>query len=1162
MPVNVKSNERELASKVAQWFQEHINRNNFPFKSATNETGVKVGSGTFFGDIVLWDNDETRIAYTLIELKPPHGKSEDLKTFRNKAVQLNLKIAYTWNFQQLNAYKIENNDISLLDTQAQPILSDIEDWRRGDIQAQIKTYIRLICEEVQHLTSKGRFSKFKPEKHYFIRFLRDTVNQLIPVFEQFIKTEYRKSSNKELITKYVAEQGISYPSDDEFFKLIANQTVYGLVTRIIFYLTIRRYFTDLPDLFNEDTGETSHNIREAFAAARNKDWQAVFVEGPIDELGIPAEATPVIDELLANLKIYNFGDLPEDIIGELFEEIIEPGHRHALGQYFTREDLVDFIIGTTVNDYEKVYADPTCGSGTFLIRLYSRLKYLKPQLTHEEILTKIWGIDIGKFPAELSTINLFRQDSSNFENFPRIIHKDIFDIHPGFECEFPPQHSGIKYVKIKERIPQIFGMVGNFPFIRQEIIEEKIKGYKTHLAKVIAYDHLFSYPELFTFRNNQVPLSIDETKGKSEAERKKFINQAIDNKHFELKLSGQADIYTYIFIHTATLLEEGGSMAIITSNSWLDVAYGSVLKQFFLDHFKIKMVVATWAEAWFDDAAVNTVFTVLEKNTDAKQRAENQVKFIKIKRPLSELIPFKDLKLESIKRWQKIDALVRVIETADLKCKAVTSDINAFENDDFRIRMISQLKLADEIRGKGEYSKWGKYLRAPDVYFEILDNCKDKLVPLKEIADVRFGIKTGINEFFYLSVVDETRNIYKNARNWQGFIEPEYLKRVIKSPKESESIIIDPAKLKNLLFVCNRSKDELRKEGHNGALDYIEWGEKQRTNRNIFWTDVPSVSGRKYWYSLNYSSPGLILMPMINNDRFLVYLNQDLVYVDHNLFEFQVSDNDSIKSIILYLNSSVFALIREVNSRSNLGEGATKTEGVDWQHLMLMPSKSIVFKKSHDQFLNRKILSVDKEVKLKERQQLDLEVLKGLGLSNDIDLENIHRSLVELVKDRLNLPRLRLKQKKQKVQISYDDVKRSVIEECIGKAVKRFPEDFYKIGEDGKQYHELDFEHYNTSGKPLRSEPFLGQYTLKDTDGTEIFTTFVENVAEFTLLVAKPGIHNLSIPKDDTIFRDILIHYQDYINDLKHRLETNAYQKLHNWSEAEKMAEEILSDIC
>jgi hypothetical protein len=40
---HVNTNERELSSKIAQWFDEHIKRGNFPFSSTTAEPGIKVG---------------------------------------------------------------------------------------------------------------------------------------------------------------------------------------------------------------------------------------------------------------------------------------------------------------------------------------------------------------------------------------------------------------------------------------------------------------------------------------------------------------------------------------------------------------------------------------------------------------------------------------------------------------------------------------------------------------------------------------------------------------------------------------------------------------------------------------------------------------------------------------------------------------------------------------------------------------------------------------------------------------------------------------------------------------------------------------------------------------------------------------------------------------
>ena len=50
----------------------------------------------------------------------------------------------------------------------------------------------------------------------------------------------------------------------------------------------------------------------------------------------------------------------------------------------------------------------------------------------------------------------------------------------------------------------------------------------------------------------------------------------------------------------------------------------------------------------------------------------------------------------------------------------------------------------------GEYTagKWGRFLRAPDLYFEIMERFRDKFVPLGSVVDIRFGVKTGCDAFF------------------------------------------------------------------------------------------------------------------------------------------------------------------------------------------------------------------------------------------------------------------------------------------------------------------------------------------------------------------------------------------------------------------------------
>ncbi|HXI89615.1 MAG TPA: hypothetical protein VNO24_06315, partial [Blastocatellia bacterium] len=45
---------------------------------------------------------------------------------------------------------------------------------------------------------------------------------------------------------------------------------------------------------------------------------------------------------------------------------------------------------------------------------------------------------------------------------------------------------------------------------------------------------------------------------------------------------------------------------------------------------------------------------------------------------------------------------------------------------------------------------WGKYLRADEVFFEVIERGSPRLRSLSQMASVRFGVKTGANEFFYV----------------------------------------------------------------------------------------------------------------------------------------------------------------------------------------------------------------------------------------------------------------------------------------------------------------------------------------------------------------------------------------------------------------------------
>ena len=86
------------------------------------------------------------------------------------------------------------------------------------------------------------------------------------------------------------------------------------------------------------------------------------------------------------------------------------------------------------------------------------------------------------------------------------------------------------------------------------------------------------------------------------------------------------------------------------------------------------------------------------------------------------------------------------------------------------------------------------------------------------MADVRFGIKTGANEFFYLEEIAppgvapgaglayvKNTGKKKDGTLWQGWIEAEFLKPVIKSPRECKRIIIKSDDLRYKIFMCHKT---------------------------------------------------------------------------------------------------------------------------------------------------------------------------------------------------------------------------------------------------------------------------------------------------------------------------------------------------------------------
>ncbi len=1136
-------NERTFQIKLIGWINKIVAAGKYVVKEADGETSVKVGKGTKFPDVILWANKAQEKAVATIELKDTNTAVDNAEFLSNgilKAKSLRAKYFVTWNVRQTILWDISGSKPKRLQVYP-PLLTvrSIEDINIPQVHKQLYERTQEIMSDFNDIVSTGKLHPHQLNPETFAASLHYAVEVLTPGMKRSLIQEYtqNKAFQREF-QLWAREQGIDNYDHNEFFTNASRQIIYKMLGRIIFYFALRRFSPNLPELalHDSDLKETQKVLWEAFERVREIDYQAIFEPDLTDQIPWSVDSATVLQSLLNNLAYYNFSNIPLDVIGAVFENLIPPHERHALGQFYTRDDLVDFINGFVVRSRDDVIFDPTCGTGTFMLRAYNRFCYDLKEGRHNKLLEKLWGNDIAQFPAELATINLYTREMKDPNNFPRVLNLDFFKLRPGQEVEFPHPRKGLDpQYKIKVPIPQFDGMMGNFPYIRQEKIEKVNKGHKRALEKLLAEEWLADYPDLFEkFRKRKKdvldPLENWLRNGADPTKAGKLFEEA------KIKLSGQADIYAYMFFHAATFLKPEGRMAFLTSNSWLDVAYGYELERFFTSKFKIIAIIESRCEPWFPDAAVNTIITVLERADDSKHLAEHPVRFVKIKKPLAELLK-SDSTLKHHKRHMAVNKLVSVIEAERFMGKEIAKGVHSYEDDNFRIRTVRQGELRRHLDEAGKTVKWGKFLRAPDVYFELMEKLADKLVPLSEVADVRRGYTTGINKFFYLT----------EERAEQYGIEDEYLVPVVKSPKEISGLVVEPEKLKYRLFLCNRSKDELRALGHMGALKYIkDVGEKGATNEGVRWPEVPSVQGRKHWWAIQDREPAKVVGQMITGDRFFVALNMSKAYIDHNLFEFFPK---KVKSEQLWASLSFAGafLYREINGRSNLGDGALKFEGIDWK-ACLIPNPQLIPK---TRIPKRSTTSIFKEVKRKDRQALDAAILEALGLDPKEWLPRIYEGLTELVAERLQLPKMRKKQRKERKARSTAQIIQDLVED-FETGIRIFPADFMppKV-----KTHTIDLPHQ--SFERLVEN---GMFTYLETDGQQYDFNSVHE-AKFAYYAQKPDVLVVAAPTNSLVTAKVVKDYELWANGIREKVFEIVFGRVNNYDQAERITIQVMQKL-
>ena len=545
-------------------------------------------------------------------------------------------------------------------------------------------------------------------------------------------------------------------------------------------------------------------------------------------------------------------------------------------------------------------------------------------------------------------------------------------------------------------------VVGNPPYVRQEIINPPNK------------------------------LKSEVTTEEKKRYKDKLIESVKERFPVVKDLRKRSDYYIYFYFHGLSLLNANGTFCFITSNSWLDVEYGKGLQEFLCKYVPITAIYDNPKRS-FTHADVNTIIALFGA-PEAKQRSlgdwlsgmnggneriwpniKSVAKFVMFKKPFEEVLSSQNLvNIENLKvkvKGEGITELVRnVVSTNDYRVfPALQEDLledgweypDGYKNDRFK-------------SGSYEGNKWGtKYLRTPEVFYTILEKGGDKLVELGKIAKVTRGFTTGANEFFYLD--GKAQNVWK--------IEQEFLKPVIKSPKECEGVVIDPKKLQFKVFFCDKPKSDLK--GTN-ALKYIEYGETHeivvksggRQGKKVKgYHKLETIRGRTLWYELPQLPSADVLFRQFFNEVFNFPINPDGLLTDHTFYFVNLKDKKDIRKFGFVLNSSITWLFTELQGRKNMGEGVLTTYGPEIRPLIIFNPDIIV---DDDLMAFNKLckrpagtvfvelgINPSKSIReqepnpLQDRAELDNIIFDDLGLTQE-ERKEVYWSICELVKQRID----------------------------------------------------------------------------------------------------------------------------------------------------------------
>jgi len=127
---------------------------------------------------------------------------------------------------------------------------------------------------------------------------------------------------------------------------------------------------------------------------------------------IKKQSSKIFQKLLQEIYVYDLDKINEDVLKELYQELVDPDVRKLLGEFYTPDWLAQSMINEVLNkDSTKSIMDPACGSGTFLFKtIQFKIENLLKQgwdknKILEHIVENVIGFDVHPLAVIIARTN-------------------------------------------------------------------------------------------------------------------------------------------------------------------------------------------------------------------------------------------------------------------------------------------------------------------------------------------------------------------------------------------------------------------------------------------------------------------------------------------------------------------------------------------------------------------------------------------------------------------------------------------------------------------------------------------------------------------------------------------------------------------------------------